>query len=91
MWEGVPPLAKGKEKQMEEHHKTYKYTEPKKGESKQKKAQTEEGHTTSLPDNWLLPLLGSDLRLECREKITIHQLKEKGIDTVTAMNYCKIK
>ena len=76
---------------MEEHHKTYKYTEPEKSGSKQKEAQTEEGHTTSSPDDWLLPLLGSDLRLDCKEKIIIHQLKEKGRDTVTVMNHYKIK
>ena len=46
----------------------HKYTALEKNGSKQKKAQTEEGHTTSLPDDWLLPLLGFDLRLDCKKK-----------------------
>ena len=46
-WEEVPPLAKGKKKQATEHHKMHKYIAPKKGGSKQKKAQIEKGHTTS--------------------------------------------
>ena len=48
------------------------YTAPENNGSKQKKAQIEEGHTTSSPDDWLLPLLGSDLRLDCKEEMTIH-------------------
>ena len=71
---------------MAEHHKTHKYTAPEMSGSKQKNAQTEEGHTTSPLGDWLLPFLGSDLRLDCKKEITIHQLKEKGRDTVTAMN-----
>ena len=69
----------------------HKYTAPEKSGSKQKKAQTKEGHTISSLDDWLLLLLRSDLCLDCKEEIIIHQLKEKGRDTITAMNYCKIK
>ena len=76
---------------MAEHHKTHKYTASEKSGSKQKKAQIKEGQTTSSSDDWHLPLLGFDLCLDCKEKITIHQLKKKGKDTVTAMNYCKIE
>ena len=55
----VPPIVGGgsstckrkKEKQVAEHHKTHKYIASEKDGSKQKKAQTEECHTTSSPDD----------------------------------------
>ena len=46
----------------------HKYIALEKNGSKQKKAQTEEGHTTSSSDDWLLHLLGFDLRLDCQKK-----------------------
>ena len=36
-------------------------------ESKWQKARIKENHTTSSPNDWLLPFLGSNLRLDCKE------------------------
>ena len=36
-------------------------------ERKQQKARIKENHTTSSPDDWLLPFLGFDLRLDYKE------------------------
>ena len=36
--------------------------------SKRQKARIKKNHTTSSPDDWLLPFLGSDLRLDCKKK-----------------------
>ena len=36
--------------------------------SKRQKAQIKKNHTTSSPDDWLLPFLGSNLRLDCKKK-----------------------
>ena len=65
---GTSTCKRKKEKHVVEHHQMHKYTALEKNGSKQKKAQTEEGHTTSLPDDWLLPLLGSNLCLDCQKK-----------------------
>ena len=56
---------------------TYVHSTGEGKEASNKKAQVKEDHTTSSPEDWLLPSIGSDLRLDCKRGATIHQLKKK--------------
>ena len=56
--------------------------------SKRQKVRMEENYTTSSPDDWLLPFLGSDLRLDYQKKKSlISSKKKKGMITAN----CKMR
>ena len=55
--------------------------------SKRQKARIKKNHTTSSPDDWLLPFLGSDFCLDCKKK------KKKSLISLKRMitTNCNIK